>query len=118
MRSVVFGACLFLGCSQPRVSSGPESGELIPAEWTVAEDTPAAGDVTTASLQLPAAREISGLVAEEGSRLILRCVHHRVEAFIDTDTADATATGDPTAGEVTTGARTVAIQLDSAPACE
>jgi hypothetical protein len=74
----------------------------------VAEDTSAAGDVTTASLQLPAAREISGLVAEENARLVLRCMDHKVEAYIDTEGTD---TG-------STGPQMVAIQLDSAPACE
>jgi hypothetical protein len=74
----------------------------------VAEDTSVAGDVTTASLQLPAAREISGLVADEESRLVLRCIDHKVEAYIDTEGTDTT----------TAGPGMVAIQLDSAPACE
>ena len=109
MRRVVLGACLLLAaCSQPRLDSASQSRELIPAEWTVAEDTSVAGDVTTASLQLPAAREISGLVADEESRLVLRCIDHKVEAYIDTEGTDTT----------TAGPGMVAIQLDSAPACE
>jgi hypothetical protein len=109
VRFVVLGACLLLaGCSQPRLDSAATSSELIPAEWTVAEDTSAAGDVTTASLQLPAAREISGLVAEENARLVLRCMDHKVEAYIDTEGADTASTGP----------QMVAIQIDSAPACE
>jgi hypothetical protein len=93
---------MFAACSHAGDSAAAPK-ELIPAEWTVAEDTSAAGDVTTMSLQLPAARQISCLVADQQSRLVLRCVEHRVQAFIDTEQGDSSA---------------VPIQLDSAPACE
>jgi hypothetical protein len=93
---------MFVACSHTEDSAGAPK-ELIPAEWTVAVDTSAGGDVTTTSLQLPAARQISGLAADQDSRLLLRCVDHRVQAFIDTEEGDSSA---------------VPIQLDSAPACE
>jgi hypothetical protein len=89
--------------------------ELIPAEWTVSEDTAATGDVTTASLQLPMAKDIQGLLDSEGSRLVLRCVDGKVEASIDTESADSVEAGqDSASGQ----GQTVPIQLDSAPACE
>jgi hypothetical protein len=81
--------------------------ELIPAEWTVSEDTGETGDVTTASLQLPMAKDIRGLLDSERPRLVLRCVEGKVEASIDTESADSVE-----------GGQTVPIQLDSAPACE
>jgi hypothetical protein len=77
--------------------------ELIPAEWTVAEDTSVTGDVTTVSLQLPAARNISGLLPEEDSRILLRCIDGLIEASIEVDGP---------------GAQPVTVQLDSAPSCE
>jgi hypothetical protein len=89
--------------------------ELIPAEWTVSEDTAATGDVTTASLQLPMAKDIRGLLDSEGPRLVLRCVDGKVEASIDTESGDSVQGGqDSASGQ---GQR-VPIQLDSAPACE
>jgi hypothetical protein len=84
--------------------------ELIPAEWTVAEDTSETGEVTTRSLQLPSAREIGGLADEEAPRLILRCVDGRVQAFIDMESS----TGEAGAPDT----QSVQVQLDSAPACE
>jgi hypothetical protein len=118
------GACFLLACSPAdpglvpqdgsataSVHQGPGAGrERIPAEWTVAEDTSIAGDVTTISLQLPSAKDIGGLADEEAPRLILRCVDGRVQAFIDTETA----TGEPGMQ----GAQSVQVQLDSAPPCE
>ena len=120
-------ACFVLACSRsdagPVAQDGsvsasvPDEGEktgdgkeLIPAEWTVAEDTSETGEVTTLSLQLPSARDIGGLVDEEAPRLILRCVGGRVQAFIDTESATGEA-GMP-------DTRSVQVQLDSAPACE
>jgi hypothetical protein len=89
----------------PAAEAGPAIGkELIPAEWTVFEDTSATGEVTTASLQLPAAQDIEGLLDQEGPRLVLRCVDGKVQASIDTERSDSVAS--------------VAIQLDSVPACE
>jgi hypothetical protein len=102
--AVTATACLVVaGCSQSRVEAASTSKELIPAEWTVAEDTSASGEVTTTSLQLPAARQISGLVVDGESRLVLRCIDHRMQAFIDPEQADSEA---------------IPIQLDSAPPCE
>jgi hypothetical protein len=88
--------------------------QLIPAEWTVAQDTSEAGDVTTASLQLPTAKDITGLLDDEAPRLILQCLDGKVEAFIET------APSDPESGPDSSGvqAQPVRIQLDSAPACE
>jgi hypothetical protein len=119
VRSVALLACMtFAACSPPR-DPAAASKELIPAEWTVAEDTSASGEVTTVSLQLPAARQISGLVADQQPRLILRCIDHRIQAFIDTEQSDWSAGAEPGA-EADTSARAlvVPIQLDSAPACE
>jgi hypothetical protein len=84
---------------------------LIPAEWTVGEDTSATGDVTTISLQLPSAREIGGLLDEEAPRLILRCVSGKMQAFIDTEAA-GTEAGTPLE------LQPIQVELDSAPACE
>jgi hypothetical protein len=94
--------------------AGAEVGrELIPAEWTVAEDTSSTGEVTTASLQLPAARDIAGLLQDESPRLVLRCLEGRVAAFIDTDPVDGAGISD-------SGLRLqpVPIELDAAPLCE
>ena len=90
---------------------GPAAGtaELIPAEWTVAEDTASNGDVTTASVQLPAARDIGGLIKDESPRLILRCLGGRVAAYIEAN---------PLAAPDSSGTEPTPIQLDSAPSCE
>jgi hypothetical protein len=114
---VTAGACA--GGSADSTSSGEQAGtaagssepatELIPAEWTVAEDTSASGEVITASLQLPAAREIGGLLKDESSRIILRCVGGQVAVFLEIDSS-----GEPDSMDT----RQVPIQLDSAPSCE
>jgi hypothetical protein len=120
-------ACFVLACSGTGSGMVPQEGsvsasvaeqrkeagagrELIPAEWTVAEDTSETGEVTTRSLQLPSAREIGGLADEEAPRLILRCVDGRVQAFIDMESS----TGEAGAPD----SQSVQVQLDSAPACE
>lgn len=120
-------ACFVLACSRTDAGRVPQDGsvsasvpnegekpgagkELIPAEWTVAEDTSDTGEVTTLSLQLPSARDIGGLVDEAAPRLILRCVDGRVQAFIDTELSTGEA-GMP-------DTQSVQVQLDSAPACE
>ena len=118
MRCVALLACLLLaGCSPRRVDQRTASEELIPAEWTVGEDTTAAGDVLTTSVQLPAAREITGLPTDEPSRLVLRCIDHRMRAFIDTAQVDS-STPDSTGFLDDTDPRMIPIELDSAPACE
>jgi hypothetical protein len=91
-------------------SGAPEDGiELIPAEWTVAEDTSTTGEVITASMQLPAAREIAGLMEQEGTpRLLLRCLNGKVAAFIDAPPPDIPDLA----------AEPVPVPLDSAPSCE
>jgi hypothetical protein len=115
-----------VGCSDPGVQSGSrliysstadsQAGrELIPAEWTVYEDTALSGDVTTASLQLPAAKDIEGLGKEDAPRLILRCMDGRVNAFIDPGAPDSSATPTDSLGLQT---EAIEIRLDSAPACE
>ena len=76
----------------------------------MADDTSAYGDVTTLSVQLPAARQISGLAADQDTRLVLRCIGNRVQAFITTEQADSAVVSD--------SSLVVPIQLDSAPACE
>jgi hypothetical protein len=91
-----------------------EAGEAIPAEWTVAQDTSATGDITTASLQLPTAKEIDGLPGEEPPRLILRCLEGRVAAFIAPESNNSGSLDDT----VGVGPDLVPVQLDSAPACE
>ena len=127
---VLFGLVL-VACTTRPVDSGvrlpPSAGssaadggsaagkELIPAEWTVFEDTSASGEVTTASLQLPAAQDIQGLLDQEGPRLVLRCVDGKVEASIDTEGSDSVGTGVDTSS---VQGQSVAIQLDSVPACE
>ena len=119
MRSVPLLACLVLAfCSPPRAEEHSASKELIPAEWTVAEDTLMTGDVLTTSVQLPAAREISGLTAEEPARLVLRCIDHRMKAFIDTGAVDSVTVADSTGFPADTDPRLIPIELDSAPACE
>jgi len=116
-RAVQSGARALPGDSSAAFSaSGTEAGkELIPAEWTVFEDTSETGEVTTASLQLPAAKDIGGLGGDEAPRLMLRCVDGRVEASIETEPPDDLETRPDSSG----GQRqAVGIQLDSAPACE
>jgi hypothetical protein len=104
---------LALACSAGSGDSAREEAsvpgtELIPAEWTVAEDTTSTGEVITTSMQLPAAREIAGLAETESPRLLLQCVDGRIAAFIDTAPSDIHGPGaDP-----------VAVPLDSAPSCE
>ena len=110
MRTLAVLACSALAACSSARDSAPASRELIPAEWTVADDTSTSGDVTTLSVQLPAAREISGLAADQETRLVLRCIDHRVEAFIDAQQADSMVGED--------SSLVVPIQLDSAPACE
>jgi len=110
VRTVPLLVCSTLAACSPARDSAPASQELIPAEWTVADDTSAHGEVTTLSVQLPAARQISGLAADQETRLVLRCIDHRVQAFIDTEQADSAAGVD--------SSLVVPIQLDSAPACE
>jgi hypothetical protein len=89
-----------------------ETAELIPAEWTVFEDTSEAGDITTASLQLPASRTIQGLLPTDPPRLILRCMAGRLEVSIDTVSTGFAVWPD------SVSVPTVPIQLDSAPVCE
>lgn len=89
--------------------------ELIPAEWTISEDTSKTGEVTTASLQLPAAKEIGGLLDEEAPRLVLRCVDGKVEASIDMEPSD---TVEPGWDSSQVQGQTVRIRLDSVPPCE
>jgi len=96
--------------SEDAGESGPE---LIPAEWTIAEDTSETGDITTASLQLPASKDIAGLLQDEAPRLSLRCLNGRVAAFIDTESLEQDSAADSTAT-----LQPVRIELDSAPACE
>jgi hypothetical protein len=98
----------------PDSAAGQEANEAIPAEWTVSEDTSATGDVTTTSLQLPAAKEIQGLSGEESPRLILRCLDGRVAAFIAAESTSSDLQDDSAA--VT--AEPVPVELDSAPSCE
>jgi hypothetical protein len=93
------------------VSNAAVQRELIPAEWTVAEDTSGPGEITTASVQLPAARDISGLLQDDTPRLVLRCLDGRVAAFIDTDPFEGTA-------DSGLSAPPVRVELDAAPPCE
>jgi hypothetical protein len=114
---VTAGACTSGGAdsARPEDDAGPGAGssgaamEIIPAEWTVAEDTSASGEVITASLQLPAAREIGGLLKDESARLLLRCVGGKVAVFLETD---------PLRKSDSLDSGQVPIQLDSAPSCE
>ena len=103
-----------LGCSGKATVVRSEPQEAIPAEWTVAEDTSLTGDITTASLQLPTAKDIDGLPGQEAPRLILRCLDGRVAAFI------APGSNNPGFADDTGGIAPdlVPVQLDSAPACE
>jgi hypothetical protein len=109
-RGVDSGARLLRADSSSPATAAPSASgdtELIPAEWTLFEDTSRTGEVTTASLQLPAAKDIEGLLDEkEPPRLILRCVGGKVAASIETEASD---TLEPVS---------VPIQLDSAPPCE
>ena len=108
MARLLLAACtLFVAACEPAAGK-----ELIPAEWTVAEDTSVTGEVTTASLQLPSARDIDGLLEEEAPRLILRCLDGRVQAFIATESSPAQG------GAPAPDSQMVQVQLDSAPACE
>jgi hypothetical protein len=100
------GACADRSADQTRLS---DDAEFIPAEWTVAEDTTPSGEVVTASLQLPAARDIAGLLKDESPRVILRCVRGKVAVYLETD---------PSAEPDSSGAGQVPIQLDSTPSCE
>jgi hypothetical protein len=100
------GACADRTADHARLS---DDAELIPAEWTVAEDTALNGEVVTASLQLPAARDIAGLLKDESSRVILRCVAGKVAVYLETD---------PSAEPDSIGTGLVPIQLDSTPSCE
>jgi hypothetical protein len=95
--------------------TGEPGQELIPAEWTVFEDTSEIGEVITASLQLPAAKDIEGLLRDEAPRLLLRCVDGKVEASIDPRSGDPVESGPDSFGM---DSGTVTIELDSAPACE
>lgn len=113
--------CLILcGCSDERLDSATpaiseiaESGELIPAEWTVREDTSSAGEVTNASVQLPASKDIAGLMDDASPRLTLRCMDGKVAVFIDTEPSDAGSESDSSSS-----AGLIPVQLDSAPSCE
>jgi hypothetical protein len=115
----VFGWIAVIACSTEGLDNGAQpSGstweqELIPAEWTVSEDTSGAGEITTASVQLPAARDIAGLLQDDTPRLMLRCLEGRVVAFIDTDPVDGTVTEDSSER-----APPVRVELDAAPSCE
>jgi hypothetical protein len=94
----------------PGISGGRE---LIPAEWTVREDTSLAGEVITASVQLPASKDIAGLMDDAAPRLTLRCMGGEVAVFIDTEPSDSAS--EPVSSS-TQGL--ISIQLDSAPPCE
>jgi hypothetical protein len=128
--SWLLGGLLILGCSDGAIQSGtgdlppassdpvaePQSGrELIPAEWTVYEDTASSGEVTTASLQLPAAKDIEGMTNGEPPRLVLRCLEGKVAAFIDAGLPDSGTAQLDSLGE---HSQAVPIRLDSAPGCE
>lgn len=95
------------------LDTAPAARELIPAEWTIAEDTAESGEVTTTSLQLPAAKDIEGFTPDESPRLLLRCIDGKLAAFIDTEVPDG-----PGARDSSSTPQPIAIQLDSAPACE
>jgi hypothetical protein len=98
----------------PDSAAGPAAKEAIPAEWTVSEDTSVTGEITTTSLQLPAAKEIQGLSGEESPRLILRCLDGRVAAFI----AAESTSSDPQNDSAAVTPEPVPVDLDSAPSCE
>jgi hypothetical protein len=103
---------LSLACSGPGVDTARATAdpgtELIPAEWTIAEDTSANGEVITTSMQLPVARDIAGLMEEQSPRLLLRCIDGRVAAFIDITEQD----------QDLSSAEPISVPLDSAPLCE
>jgi hypothetical protein len=113
--------CLMLSaCSDERLASAVPvvsgisgSSELIPAEWTVREDTSAAGEVITASVQLPASKDIAGLMHDGAPRLTLRCMGGKVAVFIDTEPSDSGGESDSSSSR-----GLISIQLDSAPSCE
>jgi hypothetical protein len=107
-------AAIASSAAQDTTLVASEAQEAIPAEWTVAEDTAATGDITTTSLQLPTAKDIDGFPGEEPPRLILRCLEGRVAAFIAPESNNS-GSQDDTAGVVPD---LVPVQLDSAPACE
>jgi len=116
----MFGWVFIMACSSEGLDDAaqPVSGatlerELIPAEWTVAEDTSGAGEIITASVQLPAARNIAGLLPDDTPRLVLRCLEGRVVVFIDIDPFDGSA-GEESGVSV----QPVRIELDAAPPCE
>jgi hypothetical protein len=126
----VLGGVLVVGCSDGAVQSGvgamppaasdraaemQTTRELIPAEWTVYEDTAPNGEVTTASLQLPAARDIENLMDGDAPRLVLRCLDGKVAAFIDAEMQDSSMAQSDTLEEP---AHSIEIRLDSAPGCE
>ena len=111
IRGVVVDSSAAAG-GEPKTESDQE---LIPAEWTVFEDTTEIGEVTTASLQLPTAKGIEGLLGDGAPRLLLRCVDGKVEASIDTGLGDSIESG---VDSFEIQSRTVRIELDSAPACE
>jgi hypothetical protein len=106
-----------LACSDGIIEEGAKTPgkELIPAEWTVYEDTSKTGEVTTASLQLPTAKDIEGLLDDEAPRLLLRCVDGKIEASIDREPSDV---DQPRPDSTQYESQTVRIELDSAPACE
>jgi hypothetical protein len=119
-RAFALGCVVIAGCSDARIDSAagalsevPSGRELIPAEWTVAEDTSPSGEITTVSLQLPAAKDIAGLMAGEAPRLALRCLDGKVAAFIDTRVSDSADEPDSSSS-----VEPIQIQLDSAPTCE
>jgi hypothetical protein len=105
-------SAIALGCSGPGEDSAHATAdpgtELIPAEWTIAEDTSASGEVITMSMQLPVARDIAGLMEEQSPRLLLRCIDGRVAAFIDT----------PEPEQDLSSPEPISVPLDSAPPCE
>lgn len=111
----VLGCLLSLGCSDGAVPEPQTGKELIPAEWTVYEDTAPSGEVITASLQLPAAKDIEGLVEGDAPRLVLRCLDGKVVASIDLGIPDISTAPLDTLGD---SGQQVEIKLDSAPACE
>jgi hypothetical protein len=102
-----------LACSGPGVDSAQATAdagtELIPAEWTIAEDTSETGEVITKSMQLPVARYIAGLMDEQSPRLMLRCIDGKVAAFIDTTEQHPDLSSSP---------EPISVPLDSAPPCE
>ena len=116
---VLAWASLVAGCADRRTESAhgtPDGRELIPAEWTVAEDTSQSGEVITVSVQLPTAKDIAGLMDDETPRLVLRCLDGTVAASIDIE--DPEMFRSDMVQDSGTLAGPVHIALDSAPACE